>query len=81
MPHPIRLKILCTITDKELHVHEINERAGAQLRNISRHLAILRQYGVLRSRRVANHIYYRVGDPRTLELIRMMRELFCGRNP
>ena len=80
MSHPLRLKILCTITDKEFHVHEINELAGARLRNISRHLAILRENGVLRSRKVANHVYYCVGDSHTLELIRMMRELFCERN-
>ncbi|HNB89251.1 MAG TPA: ArsR family transcriptional regulator, partial [Plasticicumulans sp.] len=26
----------------------------------------------------ANRVYYRVGDQRTLQLIGMMREVFCG---
>ena len=33
---------------------------------------------VLQTRRDANRVYYRVVDPRTLQLIGMMREVFCG---
>ena len=46
--------------------------------NISQHLAILRDKGVLLTRKDANRVYYRVGDSRTLQLIGMMREVFCG---
>jgi ArsR family transcriptional regulator len=35
---------------------------------------------VLRTRKEANRVYYRVGDERTLNLIGMMREVFCGRS-
>jgi ArsR family transcriptional regulator len=41
-------------------------------------LAILREKGVLVARKEANRVYYRVGDARTLQLIGMMREVFCG---
>jgi ArsR family transcriptional regulator len=41
-------------------------------------LAILRDKGVLRTRKDANRVYYRVGDTRTLLLIGMMRDVFCG---
>ena len=40
--------------------------------------AILREKGVLLARKDANRVYYRVGDARTLQLIGMMREVFCG---
>jgi len=33
---------------------------------------------VLLARKDANRVYYRVGDERTLQLIGMMREVFCG---
>jgi ArsR family transcriptional regulator len=33
---------------------------------------------VLRARKDANRVYYRIGDPRVLNLIGMMREVFCG---
>jgi ArsR family transcriptional regulator len=32
----------------------------------------------LRTRKDANRVYYRIGDTRTLSLLGMMREVFCG---
>jgi DNA-binding transcriptional ArsR family regulator len=77
MSHPLRLKILCTLGDQEVSVQEIVEYVGTSQSNISQHLAILRDKGILASRKDANRVYYRVGDARTLQLIRMMREVFC----
>ncbi len=77
MSHPLRLKILCTLGDREVSVQEIVEHVGTSQSNISQHLAILRDKGILASRKDANRVYYRVGDPRTLRLIGMMREVFC----
>jgi ArsR family transcriptional regulator len=81
MSHPLRLKILCTLGDKEVSVQDIVEQVGTSQSNISQHLAILRDKGILASRKDANRVYYRVGDGRTLRLIGMMREVFCTHNP
>ena len=78
MSHPLRLKILCSLGDKEVSVQDIVEMVGTSQSNISQHLAILRDKGILASRNDANRVYYRVGDNRTLRLISMMREVFCG---
>ena len=78
MAHPLRLKILCTLGDREVSVQEIVDRVGTSQSNISQHLAILREKGVLCTRKDANRVYYRVSDDRTLTLIAMMREVFCG---
>jgi ArsR family transcriptional regulator len=78
MSHPLRLKILCVLGDKEVSVQDIVENVGTSQSNISQHLAILRDKGVLRTRKDANRVYYRVGDTRTLLLIGMMRDVFCG---
>jgi DNA-binding transcriptional ArsR family regulator len=77
MSHPLRLKILCTLGDKEISVQAIVDLVGTSQSNISQHLAILRDKGILMSRKDANRVYYRVGDARTLQLIEMMREVFC----
>jgi DNA-binding transcriptional ArsR family regulator len=79
MSHPLRLKILCTLGDQEISVQDIVARVGTSQSNISQHLAILRDKGILASRKDANRVYYRVGDGRTLRLISMMREVFCPR--
>ena len=78
MSHPLRLKILCVLGDQEVSVQNIVESVGTSQSNISQHLAILREKGVLRARKDANRVYYRVGDSRTLRLLIMMREVFCA---
>ena len=78
MSHPMRLKILFVLGDQEFTVQHIVESVGTSQSNISQHLAILREKGVLRTRKDANRVYYRVGDARTLSLLGMMREVFCG---
>jgi ArsR family transcriptional regulator len=73
MAHPLRLKILCILGPEELSVQEIVDCVGT-----SQHLAILREKGVLRTRKDANRVFYRIGDERMLTLIGMMRDVFCG---
>jgi DNA-binding transcriptional ArsR family regulator len=75
--HPLRLKILCTLGGQEVSVQEIVDFVGTSQSNISQHLAILRDKGILAARKDANRVYYRVTDTRTLQLIGMMREVFC----
>jgi len=76
--HPLRLKILCFVGEKEICVQDIVDAVGTSQSNISQHLAILRDKGVLQTRKDANRVYYRVADARTLQLIVLMREVFCG---
>ena len=78
MAHPLRLKILCTLGSNEVCVQGIVENVGTSQSNISQHLAILRDKGILSSRKDANKVFYRVGDERTLRLIGMMQEVFCS---
>jgi ArsR family transcriptional regulator len=78
MSHPLRLKILCVLGDEEISVQGIVDSVGTSQSNISQHLSILRDKGVLRTRKDANRVYYRVADSRTLQLISMMRDVFCG---
>ncbi len=78
MSHPLRLKILCTLGAEEISVQDIVEHVGTSQSNISQHLAILRDKGILASRKDANRVFYRVSDSRTLQLVSMMREVFCS---
>jgi len=78
MSHPLRLKILCTLGDQEVSVQDIVDAVGTSQSNISQHLAILRDKGILASRKDANKVFYRIADTRTLRLIGMMQEVFCS---
>jgi ArsR family transcriptional regulator len=75
--HPLRLKILCTLGESEISVQDIVEQVGTSQSNISQHLAILRDKGILDSRKDANRVFYRVADARLLQLVGMMRQVFC----
>lgn len=70
--HPTRLKILLAIGADEISVQTIATRVGVPANNVSHHLALLGNNGVVASRRDANHIYYRVTDatvPRVIALV------------
>ncbi len=78
MSHPLRLKILCQLEGNELCVQDIVGVVGTSQSNISQHLAILRDKGIISSRKNANRVYYRVADARILKLVDMMRQAFCS---
>jgi len=77
MAHPLRLKILCLLEEKEMSVGELQGVVKTTNANVSQHLNILRNQGIIAFRKDANFIYNRIEDPKILELIRNMRELFC----
>ena len=77
MAHPIRLKILCLLQDRELTVGDIHKEVRTTNANVSQHLSILRNQGIISYRKDANFIYNRITEGRVTELIKNMRELFC----
>lgn len=75
--HPIRLKILCLLQDEEMSVGEIRNQVQTTGANVTQHLNILRNQGIINSRKDANFIYNRITDQRITELIITMQTLFC----
>src|SRR3989337_850635 len=77
MAHPLRLEILCILGGAtEVSVQDIVEQVGTSQSNISQHLSILRDKGILASRKDANKVYYRIGDHKILNLIGSLRDAF-----
>ena len=75
--HPTRLKILCTLNLCELQVQTLVEKTGTTQSNISQHLALLKERKILVTRRDANRIFYRIRDPQLVQLIQLMRDIYC----
>ncbi len=79
MAHPLRLKILCMLgAAGEVSVQGIVEYVGTSQSNISQHLSILRDKGILASRKDANKVFYRISDPKIVSLISSLRDAFCS---
>ena len=53
------------------------DAVGTSQSNISQHLAVLRDTGILAARKNANRVFYRIIDPRVLEMIALTRRIFC----
>jgi len=79
MSHPLRLKILCVLGNNSISVQSLVEQVGTSQSNISQHLAILRSKGILDFKKEANRVYYFIDDTRVIDLIQMMRGVFCGK--
>jgi len=75
--HPLRLKILCLLQDQELTVGEIRETVRTTNANVSQHLTIMRNQGIIVSRKEANLIYNRIADEMAIELVNILEDLFC----
>jgi DNA-binding transcriptional ArsR family regulator len=57
-----RILIIWSLSDGELSVSEIADRVGTSLQNISQHLALLKEHGIVKARRDAQTIYYSIAD-------------------
>jgi ArsR family transcriptional regulator len=60
MGHPSRLLMLEALQDRERCVCELTELVGADQSTVSKHLAVLKQAGLVEDRRKGTLIYYRV---------------------
>jgi ArsR family transcriptional regulator len=68
-----RILILWALGDRELSVGDIAEAIDSSLQNTSQHLRLMKDRGILVSRREQNTIYYGVADHTLLEGCRLMR--------
>lgn len=72
-----RLMILCQLAEGELSVGQIQPRVGLSQSALSQHLALLREEGVVATRRERQAIHYRLADPAAARVIETLAELFC----
>ena len=73
MAHPKRIQILRTLKGGEKTVNELAKATGIPQANMSQHLALLRQLGLLSTRREGTSIYYSISDHRIIEACELVR--------
>ena len=78
LAHEKRLLVLCHLSAAgELNVGELVAAVGLSQSALSQHLALLREDGLVATRREAQTIYYRLADPKAARLLEVLRDLFC----
>jgi DNA-binding transcriptional ArsR family regulator len=71
---PMRIRLLDRLRDGEATVSELSDAVGASQQNVSKHLAVLADTGILGRRKAGNNVYYRIVDEGVLTLC----EDVCG---
>lgn len=72
-----RLMVLCQLADGELSVGQLQARIALSQSALSQHLALLREQGLVATRREGQTIHYRIVDHAALAVIQTLAELFC----
>ena len=74
MGEPMRIRLLDRLREGEATVAELTEALGASQQNVSKHLAVLAEAGILARRKDGNRVHYRIGDESVLAIC----EEVCG---
>lgn len=76
-----RLMILCQLGDGELPAGALQEPLGLSQSALSQHLAVLREAGIVSTRREAQTIFYSIADPAAVKVIETLVAIFCPDKP
>jgi DNA-binding transcriptional ArsR family regulator len=71
---PMRIRLLDHLRAGEASVQEITEAMGASQQNVSKHLSVLREAGIVTRRKERTQVFYSVMDVGVFELC----EAVCG---
>ncbi|WP_371262115.1 ArsR/SmtB family transcription factor [Rhizobacter sp. Root404] len=72
-----RLLLLCQLSQGEMCVSDLEEELDIRQPTLSQQLAVLRGEGVVDTRRDGKRIYYRVADPRVIQVLDVLYRLYC----
>jgi DNA-binding transcriptional ArsR family regulator len=71
---PMRIRLLDRLRQGEASVQELTEALGASQQNVSKHLGVLHQAGIVGRRKAGNRALYSIADDSVFELC----EQVCG---
>lgn len=77
LSNPARLMLLCQLSQGELNVGELEAALGITQPTLSQQLTVLRDEGLVSTRREGKHVYYRLDSPPAQAVIGTLYQLFC----
>jgi len=80
LSHPRRLEVVNLLRDQELCVSDIYEMLDLPQANISQHLMILRDEGILKTKREGKQILYSLANPKIIAASDLLREVLADQN-
>lgn len=77
LAHPVRLMLACTLAEGEYSVGELEEKLGIHQPTLSAQLTVLREAGIVETRREGKQIFYRLTQDKAAKLIEALYAIFC----
>ena len=79
---PMRIRLLDRLRDGEATVNELTEALGASQQNVSKHLGVLHQAGIVSRSKAGTSVRYAIADATRLRALRAgLRRRCAGRSP
>ncbi|MPW15507.1 metalloregulator ArsR/SmtB family transcription factor [Paraburkholderia sp. CNPSo 3157] len=78
LANPDRLLLMCQLSQGELSVGELEEQLGIRQPTLSQQLGVLRENGLVATRREGKSIFYSVASPQALAVMAVLYEQFCA---
>lgn len=78
MGNPDRLLLLCQLSQGERCVSDLEEALDIHQPTLSQQLGVLREEGLVDTRREGKHIYYSTSNQEVLAIMRVLYEQFCA---
>ena len=75
--HELRLSVLCHLIDGPMCVQELIEATGAAQSNLSQHLSRMRMMGLLATEKQGQHVYYRLAEPKWVDVLKALQCIYC----
>ncbi|WP_047248081.1 ArsR/SmtB family transcription factor [Chromobacterium subtsugae] len=72
-----RLLLLCQLSQGEQSVGELEQAVGIRQPTLSQQLGVLRNEGLVATRRDGKRIFYAVADPNALSVLATLYQLYC----
>lgn len=81
LSNPDRLMLLCQLAQGELRVGELEQRVGVAQPTLSQQLGVLRDEGLVSTRRDGKAVYYRIDSPQAQAVMHTLHQQFCNPDP
>lgn len=77
--HPVRIRVLELLSERDQAVHELLEAVGVEASNLSQQLGVLRRTGLVRQQRVGGEVLYSLRVAETADLLAVARRVLRAR--
>lgn len=78
LANPDRLLLMCQLAQGELRVGDLEARLGIRQPTLSQQLGVLRDSGVVSTRREGKHIFYAIASPQAMAVMQTLYQHYCA---